>query len=185
MLSTAAATHLSPPGPEQADVLVFQEQPAHNLQKAGWAKRALSFKCWRSVTWLLIVSDHRSKDKEAGEHCCCISPYCCELLPDWLKWPSGDLKGMYPFHPTLIFLFSSFGSQILKSSTFKTTFMGKIRNSPCMHREKHSLRKKKKKLRRPKVYTSGWSLAQGQHTTIKNKKDPEEGKNLIPELPNH
>lgn len=115
------------------------------------------------------------KLKRWGQHCCCTSPYCCELLPlKWLKWPSGDLKGLYPLHPTFIFLFSSFGSQILKTSTFKTTFMGKIRNSPCMHREKHSFRKKKKKLRRPKVYTSGWSLAQGQQS--KFKKIPRKGR---------
>lgn len=176
---------ISPSGPAQEAVLVFQEQPAQTLQKAECAKRTLTFRYWRSVTWWLIVaSDHRSENKEVGRALLLYLPYCCEPLPHWPKWLSADLKGLYPFHPTFIFLFSSFGSQILKTSTFKTTYTGKIRNSPCMHREK-APSQGKKKLRRPKVYTSGGSLAEGQHTTIKNKKDPQEGKNLIPELPNY
>lgn len=92
-------------------------------------------------------------------------------------------KGLMPF---FIFLSFPFWESAIKQWDIEKAivYMGKIRKWLCMTRVECRLRKN---MRRPYVYTSSWSLAQRQSTTIKknnknsrkkNLENPGEGENL-------
>lgn len=103
-------------------------------------------------------------DKEAGGHCRCTSPHCCKLFPLWLKWLPWDVKGWCLSHPFFVLLSFPFKrDRHWRLGHPKTTaYTGKIRNSLHVPKGRCRLRKD---LRRPYVYTSGWSSAQ-RHTPV-------------------
>lgn len=70
-----------------------------------------------------LCSDHWlplliTEVQKAGGHCCSSSHHCCKPFTLQLMWLLVDLKSRHP-RPFIVFVFL-FGSQILKTRTFKS-----------------------------------------------------------------
>lgn len=81
---------------------------------------------------IAAASDHRGTNEELGSHCCKILPLSWSDCQDFSTgWPLSHIPSP-PF-----FLFSPFGSQTLKTRSFKNIYyIGKILKQPRMFRER-------------------------------------------------